>query len=161
MQNLYDILKMLSQANKDIQIVVIDPRQSLNRSKFMMPASKELQRSAEHERKVKEILCCAGIPSTFKGYRMLQSVILMSVSTEYSYLSMKELYGSLAEKHNSSAVSIHRSIRYALDTAWDSGKLISLNKILGYDFIYGNRKPYIKEFIMAIAEYLRDAGGKG
>lgn len=67
----------------------------------------------------------------------------------------KELYPSVASKHNTTPSRVERAIRHAIEVAWNRGKIDTIDKIFGYTVNNHKGKPTNSEFIALIADKLR------
>ena len=108
------------------------------------------------ENDVTEMMRDIGIPAHIKGYQYLREGILMSVDdmNVLNYIT-KWLYPSIAQKYKTTASSVERAIRHAIETAWIRGKIEVLNNIFGYTVASDKGKPTNSEFIALIADKLR------
>ena len=66
----------------------------------------------------------------------------------------KNLYPTIAEMHHTTPKNVERSIRHAIDTSWQQGKLSRLNAILNIDVCSGNEKLTNRELIALLTEHL-------
>lgn len=97
-----------------------------------------------------------GVPAHVKGYQYLREAIMLSVK-DISMINMvtKCLYPEVARRYHSTASRVERSIRHAIEIAWNRGELSILQKFFGHPITYMHSKPTNSEFIAMIADYLR------
>ena len=67
----------------------------------------------------------------------------------------QELYPEIADKYDSTASSVERAIRHAIDIGWNRGNLELMEDIFGYSIDVDKAKPTNSEFIITIADKLR------
>lgn len=114
--------------------------------------------SSISEKNLLKLFKICGIPAQLKGYRYLISAILYysDYIKKYGYTcSMtKELYPHVAHKYNVGKYSkVERSIRHAIEVAWQRGDPKTLNDIFGFTLKEECGKPTNSEFIAMVVEY--------
>lgn len=116
----------------------------------------ELYEPIDSKEEITRIIHEIGIPAHIKGYMYLREAISM-VMNDMDLLSAvtKELYPSIAKKHNTTASRVERAIRHAIEVGWLRGKIETINKIFGYTINNGKGKPTNSEFIAMVADKLR------
>ena len=67
----------------------------------------------------------------------------------------KQLYPTVAKKHNTSSSRVERAIRHAIEVAWDRGDTEVLNNLFGFTINQNKGKPTNSEFIAMISDKLR------
>jgi two-component system response regulator (stage 0 sporulation protein A) len=97
-----------------------------------------------------------GIPAHIKGYQFIREAILMVVD-DVSLLGAvtKELYPTIAKKHNTASNTVERGIRHAIELAWERGNSDTLKRIFGYSMNIERQKPTNSEFIAQLSDKLR------
>ena len=102
---------------------------------------------------VTQILHEIGVPAHIKGYQYLREAILMAVE-DMSVIDgiTKILYPAVAKRCNTTASRVERSIRHAIEVAWDRGDLETLQRYFGYTVSNLRGKPTNSEFIAMIAD---------
>lgn len=108
--------------------------------------------------KVSTLLKQIGVAVHIKGYGYLRDSILMCLDyPETIYEVTKKLYPGVAEKNNSTASKVERSIRHAIERLWNiNNNSILIEKIFGFSPENNTRKkPTNSEFIATIVEYLK------
>lgn len=97
-----------------------------------------------------------GVPAHIKGYQYLRDSIMMAVSDMDILNSItKQLYPTIAVKHQTTASRVERAIRHAIEVAWNRGKMDTINELFGYTIQAGKGKPTNSEFIALIADKIR------
>lgn len=105
---------------------------------------------------VTSILHEIGIPSHIKGYQYLRDAIVLAVEDHDAVDRItKILYPKIARKYSTTACSVERAIRHAIEIAWDRGDLDTLQRFFGYTVSSAKGKPTNSEFITLISEKLR------
>ena len=108
------------------------------------------------ETNVTNIIHEVGVPAHIKGYQYLRESIMMVIHDNDVINSItKELYPSVAKKHNTTSSRVERAIRHAIEVAWDRGDTDTLNAIFGFTINNGKGKPTNSEFIAMISDKLR------
>jgi two-component system response regulator (stage 0 sporulation protein A) len=96
------------------------------------------------------------IPAHLKGYNYLRYAIKLCVeSPEYLNSMTKELYPRIAKDYEATAASVERSIRNAIDVAWDRGETEGFSKYFGYNSLIRRKRPTNSEFIARISDEIR------
>lgn len=97
-----------------------------------------------------------GIPSHIKGYQYLRDAIVLTVEDHDAVDRItKILYPKIARKYSTTACSVERAIRHAIEIAWDRGDLDTLQRFFGYTVSNTKGKPTNSEFIALIADKLQ------
>lgn len=90
-----------------------------------------------------------------KGYHYVKEAILRVVDDKSLASAVtKELYPSIAKKHNTTAGAVEKAIRTAIELTWDCGDIATLNKLFGSSSQNLCAKPSNAKFIAEIAEYV-------
>ena len=97
-----------------------------------------------------------GVPAHIKGYQYLRDSIMLAV-TDMDILNSitKQLYPTIASKHNTTPSRVERAIRHAIEVAWNRGKMDTIDALFGYTIHAGKGKPTNSEFIALIADKIR------
>ena len=107
------------------------------------------------EEKISEIFISIGIPPHIKGYGYLREGIKMMIERPGLINSVtRELYPSIAKKFSTSASTVERAIRHAIEVAWNRGRIDAINAIFGARIYLGTEKPTNSEFIALVADKL-------
>lgn len=105
----------------------------------------------DHQKLEKElfnILNSFRIPQQFVGRKyIIESIYLLMDLNVYRGLTT-EVYPRVAKKFNSSKPKVERSIRHAIEVAWESDGEIEREKIWG-------KRPTNSEFLYGILNYLK------
>lgn len=97
-----------------------------------------------------------GIPANLKGYQYLRTAIIMAVKDmEVLDGITKILYPDIAKKYNSTTSRVERSVRHAIEVAWDRGSEILVEELLGSGVSFAKGKPSNSEFIALFADRIR------
>ena len=108
------------------------------------------------EMRVTEILHQIGVPAHIKGYQYVRDAILMAIDDDDIINAItKRLYPAVAKKHNTTSSRVERSIRHAIEVAWDRGDVEVLNMYFGYTIHNERGKPTNSEFIAMISDKFR------
>lgn len=126
---------------------------SSSKLNFIFPEILDASEEADKENLVTGTIHELGIPSHIKGYAYLRTAI-MKVMNDQKYLDgiTKLLYPAIAKLYDTNSSSVERSIRHAIELAWDRGDIEVLNKFFGYTINHGKGKPTNSEFIAMISD---------
>ncbi len=107
------------------------------------------------ERLVTATIHEVGIPAHIKGYQFLREAILMVIDDPSVIDGVtKVLYPDIAKKFGTTASRVERSIRHAIEVAWDRGNIDVLSHYFSYTISRHKGKPTNSEFIAMIADGL-------
>ena len=107
------------------------------------------------ESSVTSIIHEIGVPAHIKGYQYLREAIMMTVQDmDVINAVTKVLYPDVARKYGTTSSRVERSIRHAIEVAWDRGDLDTLQKYFGFTVSNAKGKPTNSEFIAMIADRL-------
>lgn len=96
-----------------------------------------------------------GVPANLKGHNYLRDAVMMVLEDRKLINSVtKTIYPSIGQRYETSACSVERAIRTALETAWTRGKTEILNNLFGFTVSINKGKPTNAEFIALIADKL-------
>ena len=102
---------------------------------------------------VTEMLHQIGMPANIKGYQYVRTAIVLVIENNDMINHVtKELYPAVAKKYKSTASRVERSIRHAIESAWDRGNIEVINSYFGYTIHNQKGKPTNSEFIAMIAD---------
>ncbi len=108
------------------------------------------------EQEVTDIILSLGIPAHIKGYQYVREGIMLATQdmNNLNYIT-KLLYPTIAKKYKTSAGSVERAIRHAIEVAWNRGSYEKIQELFGYTVSAGKGKPTNSEFIALIADKIR------
>ena len=102
------------------------------------------------------ILRRIGIPAHIKGYSYLRFAIITAVhDPQVLNLVTKILYPAIAHEFGTTASRVERSIRHAIEVAWDRGNIEAQQELFGYNAQSKRGKPTNSEFIALAADKLQ------
>ena len=108
---------------------------------------------AHLESAVTDVLHEIGVPAHVKGYQYLREGILFTIRDADSTAGItKVLYPTVAKKFSSTPSCVERSMRHAIDIAWNRGDEDVQEKIFCGAFSGSTGRPTNGEFIATIAE---------
>lgn len=113
---------------------------------------------SDHELEIliTQILRELGVPPHIKGYRYLrESILQLILDINIIHSVTKTLYPMIAKKFDTTPVRVERSIRHAIELAWEQGNIDTLNYYFGYSSRGGRGKPSNSEFVAAIADRIQ------
>lgn len=105
---------------------------------------------------VSTLLQTLGVPAHIKGYQYLREAILLAVQNG-GYLGgmTKTLYPELARRFGSTAGSVERALRGAIELTWSRGDIETLQHYFGNTVSCTRGKPTNSEFIALLADRIR------
>ena len=116
---------------------------------------------ANIEARVTSIIHEIGVPAHIKGYQYLREGILFTIRDADSTAGItKVLYPTVAKKFSSTPSCVERSMRHAIDIAWNRGDEDVQEKIFCGAFSGSTGRPTNGEFIATIAELVLQQIGK-
>ena len=96
-----------------------------------------------------------GIPAHIKGYQFLREAVKLTIANPSMISAItKELYPAIAHRFATSPSKVERSIRHAIEVAWNRGRVDILNKQFGCEVAFPDEKPTNGEFIALISDKL-------
>jgi len=105
--------------------------------------------------KLSSLFLTIGIPAHIKGYQYLRAGVKMVVENpDVINRITKELYPGIAAQFGTTASKVERTIRHAIEVAWNRGRIESINKAFGCRVCTPEDKPTNGEFIAMIADKL-------
>ncbi|MBQ9886936.1 MAG: sporulation transcription factor Spo0A [Lachnospiraceae bacterium] len=105
---------------------------------------------------VTKLLHDIGVPAHIKGYGYLRDAVILAVNNESMVDSItKTLYPAIAKMNESTASRVERSIRHAIEVAWNRGNMDIIDEMFGYTINSGKGKPTNSEFIALVSDKIR------
>lgn len=105
---------------------------------------------------VTDILHRLGMPANINGYRYLRDAVLMACDeTGILDCVTKSIYPQLADIYDTTALKVERSIRHAIEVAWERGDINAYYEYFGYTISVSRGKPTNSEFISLITDSIR------
>ena len=107
------------------------------------------------DNKIMRIFMAIGIPSNLKGYQYLREAVKMTINEPDVITQITtRIYPELAKRFHTSPSNVERSMRHAIETAWERGKKENIDSLFGLKIYDRNEKPTNSEFIALIAAKL-------
>lgn len=105
--------------------------------------------------RISDILQEIGIPAHIKGYQYIRCAINLAYENmDLMEAVTKKLYPTVAKKFDTTPSRVERSIRHAIEVAWDRGDIEVLQQYFGNTICGLKGKPTNSEFIGKIADIL-------
>ena len=102
--------------------------------------------------RIGKILRQLGVPEHLSGYAYLvEAVLLVHGDSSYLRRVTLALYPELAEKFQTTAASVERGIRHAIETAWTRASMEAVQHYFGNSICPLKGKPVNSEFIARVA----------
>lgn len=110
----------------------------------------------EMEAEIAEVLHKIGVPAHIRGYAYLKEAIVLALTNlEMLQFVTKKLYPAIAEKFGTTGSRVERSIRHAIESAWDRGEAGEKEELFGYTIHKAKGKPTNSEFIALVTDRLK------
>lgn len=146
--------------DSDIRIEVI---YNINKTEILIsktPKNEEIKglegkSQGDIEEQITQIMKMLGVPANVKGYEFLRDAILICYNDTNALHVSKVLYPVIAKKREIKPASVERSIRFAIEKAFDRGDIEIFEKYFGNSISPKKGKTTNGEFIVAIVDYLR------
>lgn len=120
------------------------------------PLSSQESAALNEDLAIRRALLELGIPDRLLGHKHLVTAIAIAISDPDSVRGItKKLYPRVAEAHNSTVPMIERTIRHAVEVAWDRGDQEILRKYFGSTADPMKGKSTNGEFIARVANIIR------
>lgn len=104
---------------------------------------------------ISQTLCELGMPANLLGYQYFRFAIHAAIrNPEILRAITKELYPQVAREFRTTATSVERAMRHAIEVVWDRGNMEILEIYFGYTVDPNRGKPTNSEFISQIADKL-------
>lgn len=101
-----------------------------------------------------ELMHALSIPANINGYRYIREAALTVVRffPDGAFNITNHIYKIVAKRLGTSPTRVERSIRHAIETAWNHGNVKQLHDIFGFTINAAKGKPTNKEFISLLAD---------
>ena len=97
-----------------------------------------------------------GMPANLQGYTYLRSAILVCIHDETNLECVtKLLYPSIAKKYNTTPTRVERSMRHAIEKAFQRGNMAAIDSMFGYTVDSARSKPTNSEFIATLTTQVK------
>lgn len=108
------------------------------------------------EEQVLELLRAVGLPLHVKGFPYLKQAITL-VHEDESFLEKvtKRLYPAVADRYNTTATRVERSIRHAIDLVWKNEEIENIAAAFGYSDDRLISKPSNSRFIAMAVDSIK------
>lgn len=103
---------------------------------------------------ITRILHDLGLPSNMKGYDYIKEAINI-VYNKINISFTKDVYPIIANIYKTTPNNVERNIRHAIDISWNRGNWDLMEEIFGYSIDQEKAKPTNKEYIITIADLLK------
>lgn len=131
------------------------------RRELMRPADSKAARNDTAENLVRQILLDIGAPDRLLGHAYVtEAVVLCTEDRSYANAITKRLYPQVAAKFGTSQTRVERAIRHLVEIAWDRGDMDVLYGYFGNTISRDKAKPTNGEFIVRIANVVRQQLGE-
>lgn len=105
---------------------------------------------------VTNLLHTLGVPSHVKGFNFIRDGIKM-LYNDRTYIGAitKRLYPDIAKLNNSTYTKVERTIRHAIEVAWNRGDYEKMEEIFGNSVDFDRAKPTNSEFLVTLADRIK------
>ena len=106
--------------------------------------------------RVTEIMRDLGVPASLIGYQYIRDGVLLIIKDPMLICSITtKFYPMIAKHFETTGARVERSIRHAIEVAWNRGNPDSYRKYFGYTLDKTKGKPTASEFIATIADQIK------
>ena len=117
-----------------------------------------LKQHKKYEAWVDSVFLELGIPQNVRGYAYLMAAVLLATDEpELIRAITKELYPRVADFFNTTTSCVERSMRHALELAWNNSAPKTLASLFGSTVGATKGKPTNSNFIATMSNKLRRA----
>lgn len=117
-----------------------------------------LKQHKEYEAWVSNVFLELGIPQNVKGYDYLMAAMLLANDEPDLVRAMyRELYPRIADLFNTTPSRVERSMRHAIELAWNNSDPETLHEMFGYTVCLVRGKPTNGNFLAIMVNKLRRA----
>lgn len=117
-----------------------------------------LKQHKEYEAWVNNVFLELGIPQNVKGYDYLMAAMLLANDEPDLVRAMyRELYPRIADLFNTTPSRVERSMRHAIELAWNNSDQETLHEMFGYTVRLVRGKPTNGNFLAIMVNKLRRA----
>lgn len=108
-------------------------------------------------KEITRFLTKLGTPQRVQGFHLIRDILVDVIAYNDEKINLSRIYyPSISHKHSISTVGVERSVRYGIKLTWEQSRNTDLMKdIFGYDNIENPYQPSNREFLFAVANYLR------
>ncbi len=156
------IIRLYSEAGATYFLVrpvspeLVAERAAFLANKALAPHELPLSPPIRSVRTVTELLRRTGVPAHLQGYRYLKDAVQYVLDNGGDLCAMtKELYPAVANMHGTEPSRVERSIRHAIEVAWNRADLTELQRLFGSTINHSRGKPTNSEFVAMLADHLR------
>ena len=105
---------------------------------------------------ISDTLKIIGVPVNLMGFHYLRCAISLVVEKpKIIHGVTKEVYPSVAKEYSTTSSNVERTIRHAIEVAWDRGDIDILYSYFGNTVSFSRAKPTNSEFIGIISDKIR------
>lgn len=121
---------------------------AIQEAKVILAESGGVKAEMPLKRRIENLLIHLGIPPVLKGFKYIVCAIQLCLEND-TYLDRitSALYPDIGNKYGNTASGVERSIRHAVEVAWDRGDLDVLQKMFGNTVSFNKGKPTNGEFL--------------
>lgn len=106
---------------------------------------------------VADLLKRTGIPMHLDGYHYLKDAVQYVLERGGQTSGMtKDVYPAVARMWSTIPARVERSMRHAIEVAWNRADLMELNRLFGATIHHRRGKPTNGEFVALLADHLRN-----
>ena len=133
-----------------------DRMKAIQEARDILDAANLLSEELPLEKRARDLLVLIGMPTNLYGFQYVIDAIQLCYNDE-KYLRdiTKRVYPEIAKKRGKSKYCIEKSIRLAIETAWDRGDLDVLYRMFGNTVSRDKGRPTNAEFLSRLVMELR------
>ncbi len=106
---------------------------------------------------IDEVFLTINLKRSLIGAIYIKTAIKLAINDQTMLFrnTTKKLYPKIAEMHSATPTKVERAIRHALETCFNSGRIMELNKLFKVNIFKEFDKPSNSEFIALIADKIK------
>lgn len=105
--------------------------------------------------KIDKMLVELKITPSLSGFQYIKECLIIILIKRGKVGGLfRGIYKQLANEYQTTASSVERAIRNALDTIWENAQARAINKVIGLNVFGKYDKPSITQFLTLLAEKL-------
>lgn len=149
-----------AQIPPDAYCYVLVPVRQETLTRFIRNSGRQEEPARNEGRRNAIIRLCLriGIPAQIQGFQyIVEAVDMLQDRPQLIHRITQGLYPGIAERHQTNASKVERSIRHAVGIAWDRDQYTVINELYGFTVCHKDKKPSNSEFIALLFNICRNA----
>jgi two-component system response regulator (stage 0 sporulation protein A) len=134
-----------------------EPELVVERARQLLGQGQPVGRPPARPLSVGDLLKRTGVPTHLDGYRYLQDAVQYMLERGGQISGMtKDVYPTVARMNSTIPARVERSMRHAIEVAWNRADLSELHRLFGATVHHRRGKPTNSEFVSLLADHLKN-----